>query len=143
MNKNLIDSGKLTKSKSQKDLHLPVASESIEQQCLFRWAQFMSREHPELDLMFHIPNGGKRDLMTAVKLKAEGVKAGVPDIHLPVARGEYHGLFIEMKKLRGGKTTEEQDYWLKALTDQGYKAIVCKGWEEASKAILNYLEGLK
>lgn len=140
---NLSDTGKLTKSKAQRDLHLPVASESVEQQCLFRWATFMTREYPELDLMFHIPNGGKRNITTAIRLKAEGVKAGVPDIYLPAARGDFHGLFIELKKLKGGKTTEYQDYWLQSLIDQGYQAIVCKGWDEASKAIVNYLEGLK
>ena len=143
MKDNLSDIGKIIKTKREKDLHLPVASESVEQQCLFRWAQYESGKYPELDLMFHIPNGGKRNITTAVRLKAEGVKSGVPDINLPVARGEFHGLFIELKKQRGNKTTENQDAWLEALNKQGYMAIVCKGWEEASKAILNYLEGLE
>jgi len=100
-------------------------------------------EHTELELMYHIPNGGKRNIATARRLKAEGVKSGVPDIHLPVARGAYHGLYIELKKQRGGNTTENQDTWVAALNKQGYRAIVCKGWEDASREILNYLEGLK
>lgn len=119
---------------------LPVASESVEQMNLFRWAMFEEGKYPELALMYHIPNGGKRNITTAKRLKAEGVKAGVPDIHLPVPRHGYHGLYIELKKLKGGKTTENQDRWIEALNAQGYYAVVCKGWEEASKAILRYLK---
>lgn len=134
---------KQTKPKAQKQPKLPTPSESVEQICLFRWAAFSVGAHPELKLMYHIPNGGKRNITTAKRLKAEGVKAGVPDIHLPVPRGGYHGLYIELKKQRGNTTTENQDFWLEALSEQGYSTAVCKGWEEASKVILNYLEGLK
>lgn len=119
---------------------LPVASESIEQQCLFRWAAYEWCNHKELELMYHIPNGGKRNITTAKRLKAEGVKPGVPDIHLPVARGGYHGLYIELKKQIGGKTTENQENWIEALRKQGYYVLVCKGWKEASDAILKYLK---
>lgn len=143
MKNNLIDSGKLTKSKAEKDLHLPVASESIEQQCLFRWADHTIGDYPGLALMYHIPNGGKRNIATARRLKAEGVKAGVPDIHLPMPRGDFHGLYIELKKQRGATTTDNQDYWLEALNAQGYYAVVCRGWREASSEILNYLGELE
>lgn len=118
---------------------LPVASESVEQICLFRWAMYEEGKYPELALMYHIPNGGKRNITTAKRLKTEGVKAGVPDIHLPVARHGFHGLYIELKKKKGSGTTENQDRWLEDLNAQGYHAVVCKGWEEASKKILSYL----
>jgi hypothetical protein len=118
---------------------MPVPSESVEQICLFRWAMFEEGVHPELALLYHIPNGGKRTITTAKRLKAEGVKSGVPDIHLPVARRGYHGLYIELKRLQGNNTTETQDYWIEALNDQGYLAIVCRGWNEASEKILDYL----
>ncbi len=120
---------------------LPVASESVEQICLFRWAMYQEGKYPELALLYHIPNGGKRCITTAKRLKAEGVKSGVPDLHLPIAMNGYHGLYIELKKKEGNSITENQDRWLKALNAQGYYAVVCKGWEEASKTILNYLEG--
>ncbi|QNU68698.1 VRR-NUC domain-containing protein [Ruminiclostridium herbifermentans] len=94
---------------------------------------------PELDLMYHIPNGGKRDIATAKRLKAEGVKAGVPDICLPVPRGVYHGLYIELKAGEN-KTTRKQNEWLEALDNNGYFTAVCYGWEEASKVITNYLK---
>lgn len=115
------------------------SNESIEQICLFRWAAYSSGAMPELKLLYHIPNGGKRDIATAKKLKAEGVKAGVPDICLPVARGKYHGLYIELK-VGKNKTTENQDMWLEALNKNGYYTDVCYGWEEASKVITDYLK---
>jgi hypothetical protein len=88
--------------------------------------------------MHHIPNGGKRDITTAKRLKAEGVKAGVPDICIPVPRGNYHGMYIELKAT-GNKTTANQNTWIAALKAQGYYVIVCYGWDAASKEILKYL----
>ena len=115
-------------------------SESQEQINLFKWAGFASCKYPELDLMYHIPNGGKRDIGTAKKLKAEGVKAGVPDICLPVPRSGYHGLYIEMK-VGKNKTTDNQDRWLEGLSNQGHKTCICYGWESASEVLIKYLEG--
>jgi hypothetical protein len=129
-----------TKQTKPRQTQLPAPSESVEQICLFRWAAYSEAAHPELRLMYHIPNGGKRNITTAKRLKAEGVKAGVPDVHLPVPRGKYHGLYIELKKQKGNITTENQDSWLAALSEQGYCTTVCKGWEAATKVILEYLE---
>jgi hypothetical protein len=119
---------------------MPVPSESVEQICLFRWAMYEECKYPELALLYHIPNGGKRNITTAKRLKAEGVKSGVPDIHLPVPRNGFHGLYIELKKQKGSCTTEKQDDWIEALNAHGYLAVVCKGWEEASKKIIQYLK---
>jgi len=128
------------KPKRQAQTKVIVPSESVEQINLFRWAAYTSGAHPELKLMYHVPNGGKRNLTTAKRLKAEGVKAGVPDIFLPVARSGYHGLYIELKKQKGNTTTDNQEFWLGELSKQGYQTTVCMGWEEAAKVILNYLE---
>ena len=95
-------------------------------------------KYPELSLLFHISNEGRRNPGRA---KAEGIKAGVPDLCLPVPRGKYHGAYIEMKRRKGSKTTKEQEEWLSALALQGYAVAVCKGWEEAAKFIKKYLEG--
>ena len=122
---------------------MPVPTESVEQQCLFRWAAYNRGKMPELNLMFHIPNGGKRGKCEAGRFRAEGVKAGVPDICLPVARGGKHGLFIEMKRRRGGRVSGEQEAWMEALGKEGYAAVVCRGWEEAAKALTRYLSGKK
>lgn len=119
-------------------LDAPVASESVEQQALFRWAAAMSGRYPELEMMFHIPNERKCSRATGGRLKAEGVKKGVPDILLPVARGRFHGLFIEMKRI-GGKLSKEQVEWMKKAENYGYATIVCEGWIPAKGAIEIYL----
>lgn len=119
---------------------LPVPTESVEQQCLFRWADFQRGRFPELALLYHVPNGGNRSKSEAGRFRAEGVKAGVPDLCLPVARGGFHGLYIELKRLRGSKTSEEQTAWIESLKQQGYFVSLCKGWEAAAKEIEQYLQ---
>lgn len=114
-------------------------SESVEQIALFRWAAYAECTYPELALMYHIPNGGMRNKAVAGKLKAEGVKAGVPDIHLPIARAGYHSLYIEMKAV-GGKTSKIQEAWLSRLNEQGHCAVVCYGFEQALDVIVKYLD---
>ena len=126
-----------------KNQTMPVPTESVEQQALFRWADFQCCTYPELELMFHIPNGGSRRKAEAGIFKAEGVKAGVPDLYLPVARGKYHGMFVEMKRLKGSKTSDEQLHWLEQLTKQGYYCVICKGWEVAKDEILKYLNQIE
>lgn len=116
-----------------------IDTEDGAQEALFSWCDMQRHRYPELKLLHHIPNGGKRDKATAIALKRRGVKAGVPDLSLPVARGGYHGLYIELK-VGKNTTTEKQKEWLKALNEQGYKAIVCNGWQAAAEALAEYLE---
>ena len=85
---------------------MPVPTEAQEQMTLFSWAAMQSGKYPELNLLYHVPNGGSRHKAEAGRLRAEGVKAGVPDLCLPVARGQYHGLYIELKRQRGGRTSD-------------------------------------
>lgn len=118
---------------------LPVPTESVEQQCLFRWAAFQSGRFPELALLYHVPNGGSRKKAEAGRFRTEGVKAGVPDLCLPVARGGFHGLYIELKRQKGSKTSDDQKAWLSNLEKQGYFVALCKGWEAAAKVITEYL----
>lgn len=106
---------------------------------LFKWAKLASGARPELSLMFAVPNGGKRDYVTAARMKAEGVKAGVPDVFLPVARGGYHGLWLELK---AGKNTVSPDQlaWHNALAMQGYRVeTVRDDWQAAQRIIEGYL----
>ena len=110
---------------------LPVPTEDAEQMALFRWAELQAGKYPELALLFHIPNGGSRGKAEAGRFRAMGVK--------PVARGVYHGLFVEMKRTRGGRVSPEQETWMQELCMQGYAAIVCHGWEEAKLEIEHYL----
>lgn len=117
----------------------PCNSESLEQQFLFRWCAFSEGKYPELKLLYHIPNEGKRSKSTGGRMKAEGLRAGVPDLCLPVARGKYHGLYIEMKREKGSKHTDIQKQWQADLCEQGYCAVVCYGWEDAKNMIEEYL----
>lgn len=116
-----------------------MGTEAEEQMCIFRWAAYMAQEKPELKLLYHVPNGGKRDIGTARKLKQEGVKAGVPDIVLPVARGGYHGLYIELK-VGKNKPTALQREWLEKLEKEGYYTTWCVGSKQAIEVIQNYLQ---
>ena len=117
-----------------------VATESEEQKALFQWATLASGKHYELSLMFSIPNGSHKSIATAMRFKSEGLKAGVPDIFLPVARRGFHGLFVELKRVQGGKLSTEQGRWRAAILCEGYQSIVCKGWLEASEKIMEYLK---
>lgn len=119
--------------------NLPMPTESEEQQALFQWASIQAGRYPELALLYHIPNEGKRSRATGGRMRAEGLKPGVPDICLPVARGKSHGLYIELKRRMRSRTTTEQMEWLEALAAQGYVAAVCKGWQEAADMIMRYL----
>lgn len=100
-----------------------------------------ANQDPRWGLCFAIPNGGHRNKATAGKLKAEGVKAGVPDLFLPVARHGYHGLFVELK-VQGRKPFREQSDLIVRLMDQGYCCeIVWDSADEVIQLLLWYLEG--
>lgn len=114
--------------------------EHREQARLFAWAEWERIDRPELGLLFAVPNGGRRDKVTGARLKAEGVKAGVPDVWLPVARGRWHGLVIELKADESKRPSKEQVEWLTQLMEQGYYATVAAGTEAAKRLIVSYLE---
>lgn len=116
-------------------------TEAQEQESLFRWAAYNRIKYPELELMYHVPNGGGRNLIEAAHLKAQGVKPGVPDICLPVPNIKYTALYIELKRRKGGKVSEEQRGWIAALNRVGCRAVVCHGWDEAREEIERYLGG--
>jgi len=115
-------------------------SEHDEQVALFQWAALNQDRYPELALLYANPMGGKRPGRTAARLKAEGAKAGVPDLTLPVARCGFHGLYIEMKH-GNNRPTASQEWWLQQLRDQDYAAVVCYGFEHARQVLVTYLAG--
>ena len=90
-------------------------------------------------LLFAIPNGGYRNIVTAMKLKSEGVRSGIPDLMLAVPRNGKHGLFVEMKKSKGGRVSDSQHSVIADLLDAGYAVTVCHGFEEARLRITHYL----
>lgn len=91
--------------------------------------------------LFAVPNGGHRHISVALKLKAEGVRSGVPDLFLLEPRHGFHGLAIEMKD-KGGKLSKAQADWLDWLTGRGYCATVCVGSDVARETIASYLASI-
>lgn len=108
-------------------------SESDEQRAVVEYCDL--RNIP----IYHVPNGGYRNKREAARLKAEGVRAGVPDLCIPVARGGYHSLYIEMKAA-GGRPTDAQVRWIRRLQDEGMCAYVCVGAGNAIELIRRYMD---
>jgi len=119
-------------------------SEHTEQVALFRWSAMRANTIPALRMLLAVPNGGHRNKITAARLKAEGVRAGAPDIVLPVPSGIYASLWIELKRPKTpgkakGVTSELQLQWLGDLQSYGNCVGVCYGWDEARILIESYL----
>ena len=127
-------------------------TESAQQIALFAWAALSVGMYPQLKYLHHIPNGGSRGdtaqsrAIAGGKMKAEGVRKGVPDICLPWPSNGFHGLYIEMKApkqkpVKGGKggLSDEQIEWLNYLHSVGYKCAVCYSFKEAKAEIESYL----
>lgn len=122
--------------------------EHSHQKSLFEWSALARCKYPELELLCANRNTQRLTKIQAIRAKNEGMKAGWPDVFLPVARGQYHGLYIELKKPdlkpkteRGkiGGLNKDQQIVIPKLRDQGYKVDVCYGWDEAKKALEEYL----
>ncbi|BBT41426.1 VRR-NUC domain-containing protein [Pseudomonas putida] len=116
----------------------PVDREGQEQASLMREIQL---RYPEVyELIYHVPNGGHRVKAVAAKLKAQGVKAGIPDLVLPMARGGYFGLYIEFKAtVDPAAVSPSQQACIRRLNDQGYLAVVCRGHFDAMECLRAYL----
>jgi len=118
-------------------------SEHGHQCALMQWSVINRAEFPWLELLFAIPNGGDRRPSVAASLAAEGVRSGVPDLFLPVPRGAYAGLWIEMKKpteygKKNGGRSDKQVEWHRKLIEQYYAVVTCYSWQAARDAILRY-----
>lgn len=141
---------------AQRARHLALSTgkalhESGHQKALFQWVNLMWKRIPELRWLHSVPNGAHVTKAQAGKLLAEGLRAGVPDLFLDVARRGYHGLRIELKvpeirnakgtiTKRKGELSTEQEEWIQHYTEAGYLAIVAYGWEAARDAIEVYLD---
>lgn len=122
------------------------------QRALFDWREVMKGQHPELELLHAIPNGaglrhtvkrrfdGKKTRFSAegYKLKREGMTAGIPDVHLPVARGPYHGLYIEHKAGDNGVSTEQAKK-MRQLEQEGHCVVVSRDALTSIAIITDYL----
>lgn len=134
--------------------------ETVEQQLVVTWADHTLFQDPLLNklykvglMLFAVPNGGSRARskrvrgvsIEALRMKREGVRAGVPDLFLaiPVKHGDkvFHGLFIEMKRKRktDSSVSEEQLAWQQRLQERGYASEICYGHQAAIDTIKAYL----
>lgn len=123
--------------------------EDSHQERLFIWARTKGFVLPGrglvklIDYMYAIPNGGKRGKLEAARLKKQGVKAGVSDIHLTLPYNGLNGLWIELKRpIVKGKSkptvTKTQKEWIKRMNENGHRAVVAYGYKEARAAIESY-----
>jgi len=127
-------------------------SESGQQKALFLWAALNVGKYPALAYMFAVPNGFFATIAQKGKMKAEGLRSGVPDIFLPSpmtygkGKWEYHGAFIEMKiekyrNRKDGGCSEGQIDFINYAANAGYYCKVCYNWMEARDTLIAYLEG--
>lgn len=140
----------MMKRKRTKYVGVVVPTEHNEQKSLFQRLEFMMRDNPRLGMAYAIPNGTRTTIRVAKKMKAEGVKSGMPDIHYPVARNGYLSLYIEMKarpykntegKVVSQKLSGNQKRCKAALEREGHLVLMAEGWEEALGIILTYDAG--
>ena len=90
--------------------------------------------------VYHVPNEAKRSPQAGLYMRRMGLRAGVPDLCIPVAKGKYHSLYIEMKAEKG-KITDHQRTWIELLRKQGMCAYVCYGAGDAISLIDLYMAG--
>jgi hypothetical protein len=122
---------------------LPVRSEHEEQKAVIAWAKVMESQFPKLRLLYAVPNAGKRTFAMAAFLQAEGMKPGVPDLVLPVARCGFHGLYVEMKRRNAvpSDVSTAQREWIRMLIEEEYAVAVAKGADMAREIIASYMAG--
>jgi hypothetical protein len=112
------------------------------QAALFDWVKWEVARRPELYLIYAVPNGavaGPGRFATVNWMKSQGMKNGVPDVCLPVPRGGFCALYIEMKT-ESGELTDEQDKFIAVLRHYGNKVVVCRSSESAIAEITEYLD---
>jgi len=115
-------------------------SEHQQQAALFQWAKTMEGQYPELFLLYATPNQGRRTPRQGQWMVEEGMKAGVPDVCLPVPNKYYGAFYIELKDGWNKKPTETQKIWIDSLRAVGNMAEVYGDWEAAAAAIIQYLK---
>ena len=120
------------------NMRYAMRSEDTEQIFVIQWAGWNMNRYPELKWLHHVPNGGSRNRLEAVKLKQMGVKAGVADLCLPYPKGIYCGLYIEMK-FGNNRQQDTQKEFLADMAATGHFVATCYSAEEAVEVIEKYL----
>ena len=126
----------------------PLPSEHAEQVAVIQWCDAQtSGPWSDARYIFAVPNGGSRNIIEATRMKAAGVRAGMTDLILPIPKMNSGrdlsfcgALFIEMKRREGFKVPVEQKKWHDFLKSRGYRVEVCRGYDDAVKAIKEHLK---
>ena len=105
------------------------------------WAKWNEHRFEGLDLLYAIPNGGKRPIKTAIQMKKEGVRPGIPDLHLPVPRLTYNSLYIETKAKKGRLSKAQKKIFPK-LVANGHRVIVVKSLTDFQLGVCTYLDSI-
>lgn len=130
---------KPTKTEKQRQMLGLSPTEDQIQIAVMHWAKLQTWKKGKIsDYLHHSPNGGKRGKIEASRFKAMGVKAGFPDLFLPIARCPFNGLFIELKSANGRVSVAQAAYH-PLLIDEGYRVEVAYTAEGAINLMKNYL----
>lgn len=110
------------------------------QQSIIEWCEWKAKQYPALGMIYHIPNGGLRSKSEAALFKRLGVRAGMPDLCLPVRSwcGYFHALYLEIKTLNG-KISKQQSERINALSQYNNMCKVVYSTENAIWQISNHL----
>lgn len=121
------------------------------QVALVKWADLMASRVPELGMLYAVPNQGTTSKRHTARLVAEGLRSGIPDLCLPVARNGFHGLYMETKvdtwrpTKDGGRRryktypNKKQRAWMERLEAEGYCVHVWRTLEEGQRILEEYL----
>ena len=121
-------------------------TEDQEQEAFVQWLRLKGYPH------FRVPNETyTRSWSQKAKNKKLGVSSGVPDLFIAVPFPPPHLIIahkdrddevrnktlvaIEMKRKKGGVTSENQKKWIKTLNEAGIQTVVCKGCDAAIEFI--------
>ena len=115
-------------------------SEYQEQVAIFKWSKRMESAYPCLELLFGSMMGVHLPVKALAKLKAAGMKKGKPDINLPVPRGGFCGLWIELK-IKGNDATDEQERMCRHLSEEGNAVYKIFGAASSISIIESYIKG--
>ncbi len=105
----------------------------------FDWVEIMRQQDWRYELIYAIPNGGKRHISVAKKLKKEGVRAGIWDTSIDFPAHGFHGLKIEFKDAKGKLSKEQKEMGMR-YRKAGYLTFLCRSFEFAKEITLKYLD---
>jgi hypothetical protein len=118
-------------------------SQNIESKTQIACVSWFDSQFPPIkNMLFAIPNGGKRGVVTASIMKAEGVRRGSPDLFLSIPKLNYHGMYIEMKT-EDGKLKPEQQQFRDVVVSFNYHHVVCRSVDDFVREVSRYLQSFK